>query len=260
MSNIEYQKRQKARDIHEKHKRKEDVVVPLEEVFFLLTRNGVDAFTGMFENSIRNVVAEEVDKAFRSVADGIREGLAGIISGTVAEAVKQEAAVTEEIREVIDRAVQKADDLDKEMTLMDWGQFKEDFEEEVKAVTPREALEDALRDTSWSLYANDHPEVNAPDDESRRFRLFKEYCEDCGNAKKLCSCKQDPEPTEPAKKHSRWTDEEDGLLINAIIIGLQEGKTRTAVFKEMAEELNRTEAAVQYRWNSKFAALYKETK
>lgn len=91
MSKREYQQKQRARDIHEQHKIKgEKVEIPLDEIFFILTRDGVDAFNAMFENTLRNVVREEVNRSLRSVAAGIREGFTNMMTGSVDSMVEEE--------------------------------------------------------------------------------------------------------------------------------------------------------------------------
>lgn len=43
-----------------------------------------------------------------------------------------------------------------------------------------------------------------------------------------------------------------------MIKGVKEGKTRSVIFEEQSEILGRTAYAIQYRWNTKFAKLYKD--
>lgn len=59
-------------------------------------------------------------------------------------------------------------------------------------------------------------------------------------------------------KLTRWTEKEDELVVQTIIRCIENGDKLKNGFNYLKGELQRTEAAIRYRWDSRLSKLHKE--
>lgn len=189
MRKREYMERQKARDTHEQFRTKKDVEIPLEDIYFVLTKDGVSTFTNMFENSLRSVVKEEIDKAFRSVASGVMDGMSQIMTDTVNKVMMEEVPVN-----------------------------------------------------SFGSFINKQP---TPETNVHILKPVVETTDDI------------PTPTIRGNS-TEWSPIEDTILVDSILKGVGEGKTKHSIFTDLTEVIGRSYGAIKYRWHKNYAEKYRE--
>lgn len=57
-------------------------------------------------------------------------------------------------------------------------------------------------------------------------------------------------------RQDAWTEDEDILLAETVLMYIREGKTQLEAFKKVAEQLSRTSAACGFRWNATIRRQY----
>ena len=61
-----------------------------------------------------------------------------------------------------------------------------------------------------------------------------------------------------ATRQDAWTEDEDVILAETVLLHIREGKTQLEAFKEVAKQLSRTSAACGFRWNATIRKEYQE--
>jgi hypothetical protein len=98
MKMSDYHKGQRAADDHAKFKKKEVTAlpeqlavkdIPLDEIFFVLTRSGSELFTNIISNNIQQMIREELNTQLRQVAEGIQKGLIEAGKDLIIQSIKK---------------------------------------------------------------------------------------------------------------------------------------------------------------------------